>query len=77
MYVKKTIAERVQMQVIIPSAGQSSSNASVGQLVDMRLDVFKHAQQNHVVDAGPDEDDGEALIHAGFGHGHRGLANLL
>lgn len=50
---------------------------SVGQLVNPRLDVFEHAQQDHVVDTGPDENDREALVHARFGDGHRGLANLL
>jgi hypothetical protein len=47
------------------------------QLVDARLDVLKHAKQNHVVDTSPNKNDGEAFVHARLGHGHRGLADFF
>lgn len=47
------------------------------QLVDVRLDVLKHAKKNHVVDTSPNKNDGQAFVHARLGHGHRGFADFF
>lgn len=77
MYVREErfIAERIKCKRSFPR--QSRAEALPGQLVDLRLDVFKHAQENHVVDARPNEYDGKAFVHAGFSHSHGGLADFL
>lgn len=39
----------------------------IGQLINAHLNIFKDAEQDHIVDTGADEDDRQALVHAGFG----------
>jgi hypothetical protein len=48
----------------------------IRKLVNAHLNIFENAEQNHVVDTRPEENDGQALVHAGFGDGLRSLANL-
>lgn len=62
---------------IIPSEWGPLTCPSVGQFVNPSLDVLEKTEKDHVVDPGPDEDDGEAFVHAGLGDCHRGLADLL
>lgn len=50
--------------------------ALVRQLVNTHLNIFKYAEQDHVVDAGSKQNDGEALVRAGFGYRLRSLADL-
>lgn len=44
-----------------------STGGLLRQLIDAHSNVFKNAEQNHVVNAGPDKNDGKPLVHAGFG----------
>lgn len=50
---------------------------SVGQLVNSSLDILEKTEKDHVVDPGPNQNDGDAFVHAGFGDSHGGLADLL
>jgi hypothetical protein len=53
-----------------------STGGSFRQPIDTHSNVFENAEQDHVVDASPDKNDGKALVHAGFGDSLGGLANL-
>lgn len=44
-----------------------STGGLLRQLIDAHSNVFKNAEQDHVVNAGPDKNDGKPLVHAGFG----------
>lgn len=50
---------------------------SVGQGVNPSLDVLEQTEKDHVVDRGPDQNDGDALVHAGLGDSHTCLVDLL
>jgi hypothetical protein len=43
------------------------STSLIRQLIDAHSNVFENTEQDHVVDASPDKNDGQALVHAGFG----------
>lgn len=48
----------------------------IRKLIDAHLDIFKDAEKNHVVHAGPDENDGQTFVHAGFGNGFGSLPDF-
>jgi hypothetical protein len=56
---------------------QCGAEYALGEAVDLELYVLIDAQQNHVVDSGTQDDDGESFVHAGPGHCLGGRGDLL